>query len=134
MKSRNLTSYTVVISDSERAKLREIISSQSEWEFGNAPYAFWKASKTGTSIVAFESGKLTIQGKGTEDFVLFTLEPQVTGKALLNYSPSGEHLPPADSFDNSLPLPHIGIDESGKGDFFGPLVISAVFVDEKIIV
>ena len=27
----------------------------------------------------------------------------------------------------------IGIDESGKGDYFGPLVIAAVFVDEKAI-
>ena len=26
-------------------------------------------------------------------------------------------------------LPRIGIDESGKGDYFGPLVIAAVFVD-----
>ena len=25
--------------------------------------------------------------------------------------------------------PHLGIDESGKGDFFGPLVIAGVFVD-----
>jgi len=24
--------------------------------------------------------------------------------------------------------PHIGVDESGKGDFFGPLVVAACFV------
>lgn len=29
------------------------------------------------------------------------------------------------------PLPIIGIDESGKGDYFGPLVTGAVYVDEK---
>ena len=28
-------------------------------------------------------------------------------------------------------IPHIGVDESGKGDFFGPLVIAGVLVDEK---
>ena len=27
-------------------------------------------------------------------------------------------------------LARIGIDESGKGDYFGPLVIAAVFVDQ----
>lgn len=27
-------------------------------------------------------------------------------------------------------IPHIGVDESGKGDFFGPLVIAGVLVDE----
>jgi ribonuclease HIII len=28
--------------------------------------------------------------------------------------------------------PHFGVDESGKGDFFGPLVISGVYVDRLI--
>ncbi len=28
-------------------------------------------------------------------------------------------------------IPHIGVDESGKGDFFGPLCIAGVLVDEK---
>ncbi|RLB76247.1 MAG: ribonuclease HIII, partial [Deltaproteobacteria bacterium] len=27
--------------------------------------------------------------------------------------------------------PHIGMDESGKGDWFGPLVVAAVYVDEQ---
>jgi len=30
------------------------------------------------------------------------------------------------------PETYIGIDESGKGDYFGPLVIAGVFVDDKI--
>jgi ribonuclease HIII len=28
-----------------------------------------------------------------------------------------------------VPLPHIGTDESGKGDYFGPMVIAGVFID-----
>lgn len=28
-----------------------------------------------------------------------------------------------------IPAPHIGLDEAGKGDWFGPLVVAAVFVD-----
>ena len=28
-----------------------------------------------------------------------------------------------------IPLPHIGTDESGKGDYFGPMVVAAVFFD-----
>ena len=28
-------------------------------------------------------------------------------------------------------IAHIGTDESGKGDFFGPLVIAGVLADEK---
>ena len=29
-------------------------------------------------------------------------------------------------------VPRIGIDESGKGDYFGPLVVAAAYVDERI--
>src|SRR5208283_5130472 len=32
-----------------------------------------------------------------------------------------------------LLLPRIGVDESGKGDFFGPLSIAGVYVNEKVI-
>lgn len=34
--------------------------------------------------------------------------------------------------DVSVALPHIGTDESGKGDYFGPLVIAGVWVDESL--
>jgi ribonuclease HIII len=30
-----------------------------------------------------------------------------------------------------VPLPHIGTDESGKGDYFGPMVIAGVWLDES---
>ncbi|MCI0412187.1 ribonuclease HIII [bacterium] len=30
-----------------------------------------------------------------------------------------------------VPLPHIGTDESGKGDYFGPMVIAGVFLDSS---
>lgn len=30
-----------------------------------------------------------------------------------------------------IPLPHIGTDESGKGDYFGPLVVSGVLMDTR---
>jgi len=32
-----------------------------------------------------------------------------------------------------IPLPHIGTDESGKGDYFGPMVIAGVWLDEPAV-
>lgn len=32
----------------------------------------------------------------------------------------------------TIETPHLGMDESGKGDWFGPLVIAAVFVDKQV--
>ena len=72
----------------------------------------------------YEKGpKVVIQGKETEDFVSFYLEPEILKEARIGYD---EVLNPR-MFE-----PHFGIDESGKGDFFGPLVIAGVYVDREI--
>jgi ribonuclease HIII len=65
-----------------------------------------------------------IAGKGTEEFVTMTLEPEVTGAAKLGYD---EVLHP-DWFES-----HAGLDESGKGDFFGPVIAATVIADRSMI-
>src|SRR5712675_2870981 len=73
------------------------------------------------SVAVYEKGpKVLIQGKGLEEFVQFELEPKILGEAKLGY----EEVHAPEMFE-----PHLGVDESGKGDFFGPLVIAGVFVD-----
>jgi ribonuclease HIII len=67
--------------------------------------------------------KVLVQGKGLEEFVTFILEPEVLGVAELGY----EEVNMPEMF-----APHFGIDESGKGDFFGPLVIAGVYTDREI--
>ncbi len=64
-----------------------------------------------------------IQGKGVEEFVQFELEPKILGEAKLGY----EEVHSPEMFE-----PHFGVDESGKGDFFGPLVIAGAYVDAGI--
>ncbi len=104
-------------------KLRNYLDERS-WEFRDMQYAHWKAVKDKTNIVAYNSGKLTVQGKGTEEFVLFVLEPEILKTSGFGYEKETEA--PDKAF-----YPHGGVDESGKGDFFGSLVIAGVFVDEK---
>ena len=67
--------------------------------------------------------KLCIQGSKAEDFVLFQLEPLVLGAATLGYE---KELSP------ELFAPHAGSDESGKGDYFGPLVVCCACTDETL--
>ena len=66
---------------------------------------------------------MLVQGRGIEEFVQFELEPKILGEAKLGY----EEVHSPEMFE-----PHLGVDESGKGDFFGPLVISGVYVDRGI--
>jgi ribonuclease HIII len=67
--------------------------------------------------------KLCVQGSKAEDFVLFQLEPLVLGAASLGYE---KELSP------ELFAPHAGSDESGKGDYFGPLVVCCAYTDEAL--
>jgi len=79
---------------------------------------------TDCQIALFKSGKLLVQGKGAKEWITFTLEPNILLEARLGYE---------DVLNPELLQPHMGIDESGKGDFFGPLVIAAAYVDERLI-
>ncbi|MCF7791713.1 MAG: ribonuclease HIII [Victivallales bacterium] len=125
-KKKQLTNYVQQVTASQLSKLyRELI--KRGFSFEKLPYTHWKAKQGKLNITAYQSGKLVIQGKGTEDFVLFILEPLILKKAECGYE---EILNPQKSKKNIF-TPHIGIDESGKGDFFGPLVISAVYTDNK---
>ena len=68
-----------------------------------------------------------IQGKNAHETVEFIVEPLV----LKNCSYTQSLLESADPGNNPLEfIPHAGIDESGKGDFFGPLVICCAYVPD----
>jgi len=115
-----LTSYTHPLTAAQAETLRTILADGS-FEFKDKPYTLFSASKGKLNIAVYEKGpKVLIQGKETEDFVRFTLEPIVLGEAKLGYE---EELNP------EMYEPHFGIDESGKGDFFGPLVIAGAYTD-----
>ena len=67
--------------------------------------------------------KLCVQGSGAGDFVQFQLEPRGIVELSLGYE---EVLHP------ELFSAHAGSDESGKGDYFGPLVVCCVSTDERL--
>src|SRR5262249_6247440 len=80
--------------------------------------------KEKTQVVFYDSGKLVVQGKGTQEFVEFVLEPEVLKQAKLGYETV---------LNPELLAPRIGVDESGKGDFFGPMCIAGVYVNESVL-
>ena len=115
--------FVCKVDDSQRAQV-EAYCRDHGWEFSDLPYGYWKASGSKINVAAYHSGKLTVQGGNTGDFVLYFLEPEVLHTAGFGYEDT------AAPEGNAEPVtPHGGIDESGKGDFFGPLVIGGVYVD-----
>ncbi len=87
-------------------------------------YTLFSAQKEGVSCTLYTSGKLTVQGKGKDTFIEFYLEPQILGTFSYTH--------PADVADLDLSA-RIGIDEAGKGDFFGPLCIAGVQAGDETL-
>jgi ribonuclease HIII len=118
-----LTSYTCPLAGPEAEALERLLRERG-FEFREVPYARFAAQKGDVNLVFYQSGKLVVQGKGTRDFVEFVLEPEILKQARLGYETV---------LNPDLLLPRIGVDESGKGDFFGPLCIAGVYVNESVV-
>ena len=122
---KKLSSYTIKLDDAQMDILKAIGEARgwAPFEVAYTRFAF-KAEAAKLNICAYTSGKVVIAGKGTEDFVRDVLEPEVTKAAKLGYD---EVLNP-DWFEA-----HAGLDESGKGDFFGPVVAATVIAEKSAI-
>ena len=118
-----MNSYTHALTPEQATKLRALLE-ELGFQFTLKQYTLFFAQRNKLSIAVYEKGpKVLVQGKGVEEFVQFELEPKILGEAKLGY----EEVHAPEMFE-----PHFGVDESGKGDFFGPLVIAGVYVDRGI--
>ena len=115
--------HTCKLTDEQASALLAALTAR-HWKPRTVPYARFAFESDKANIVFYESGKLVVQGKGTGEFVEFVLEPEILKQAKVGY----ETL-----LNPDLLLPRIGVDESGKGDFFGPLCIAGVYVNESVI-
>ncbi len=126
----DIKSFVTKLSPSEGTLLREHLKGAG-FEFSTTPYALFTASRPKLRCTFYTSGKLVLQGKGVNEFIEFTLEPQLgrffqrpelpvtgaekekTSKLLVDH------------------MPKIGQDEAGKGDLFGPLCVSALYISDS---
>ncbi len=117
------SSFTFKLTEEQIEFLRRLLA-ESGYDFTDLPYGYYRARKgkgaTGVGLDAYLSGKLVVSGKGAPEVVEFLIEPEITGVAKVGY----EKVHNPENYD-----PHIGIDESGKGDFFGPLVVAAAYTN-----
>ena len=115
-----LHSQTYPLTLEQADKLRHVLRDRG-FTFLDKQYTLYAASKEKLNIAVYEKGpKVLLQGRGLEDFITFVMEPEILGEARLGYE---------EIHEPELFSPHFGVDESGKGDLFGPLVIAGVYVD-----
>src|SRR5437660_5188742 len=118
-----MNSYTHALTNEQTTKLRALLQ-ELGFDFSPKQYTLFFAQKNKLSVAVYEKGpKVLVQGRDVEEFVQFELEPKILGEAKLGY----EEVHTPEIFE-----PHFGVDESGKGDFFGPLLIAGVYVDRGI--
>ena len=112
--------YTSPLDTAQAETLKGILKREN-FVFEERPYTLFFAKKPRLTVAVYEKGpKVVVQGRDLAEFVQFVLEPEVLGEARFGY----EDVHHPERFE-----PHFGIDESGKGDFFGPLVIAGVYSD-----
>ncbi|MDZ4197654.1 MAG: ribonuclease HIII, partial [Kiritimatiellia bacterium] len=87
------------------------------------PHTRAAAERPDCRICLYNSGKCTVQGKSSAEWIQFVFEPRIA-RRLLPESVLQAAAAPIDA--------HMGVDESGKGDFFGPMVIAAAYVDPSL--
>lgn len=118
-----LTSYSCKLTPEQAQRLQAALEAHG-FRPRQVAYARFAGEKEDVSVAFYESGKLLVQGKGTRDFVEFILEPEVLQQARLGYEAV---------LNPELLRPRLGVDESGKGDFFGPLCVAGVYVNETVV-
>lgn len=116
--------YTIELSPAEAETLHRRLKESPAYQEAQRDYTDFCYEGQGVNVAFYpKKKKLLIQGRGADDFL----------KDMLHLTP-GEDTPAQKSA--TLPAlvdetPHFGVDESGKGDYFGPLVIAGVYSDAR---
>jgi len=119
----NTNAFTYKLTAEQQQELL-ILLHNPKYRIEKVPYTQIAVAIPDCRINLYTSGKLLVQGKAAQEWITFTLEPEILKEAVVGYE---------DFHDPEAFQPHMGIDESGKGDFFGPLVIASAYVDEELV-
>src|SRR5688572_27792734 len=107
-----LTTQVVAIERGRAEELRAALKAAG-FDFHDVAHARFAAKGEGVNVVYYQSGKLVLQGKDLREF-------------LERWLPEAVPKPP------ELEHAMIGADEAGKGDYFGPLVAAACYLEPDV--
>ena len=117
----------VKVAPSEQEALRKRLQGANlEWR--TVPHAAFSVRGQDFVATLYSSGKLVIQGAGAEAFLArYTSEPSPVAS---DRAPGGREAMAQDAVART-DEPTVGADETGKGDYFGPLVVAAVRLEPE---
>ena len=98
------------------------------------PYAILQADDGGTVVTLYESGKAVFQGFDADLAADFWIETEKINSGNAKVT-SSEDKKEKKEIERKIPLriSSIGSDEVGTGDYFGPIVVTATYVEKSNI-
>ncbi|TFB24980.1 ribonuclease HIII [Filobacillus milosensis] len=106
----------------DKQKMKKLVNYYTPYRSSKKPpYSVMVATINGCKITAYESGKVMFQGDTHADEAAKWGE--VSGKSKEQSKSKAK--------PNFLDQAHIGSDEAGTGDYFGPITVAAVYATER---
>ena len=131
MKSPVITKTLVVSEKTKELMIENYLDLKRE---KTPQYAIFQADDGDTVVTLYESGKAVFQGRDADLAADFWIETEKinSGNALVT---SSDEKKDKKDVERKIPLRinSIGSDEVGTGDYFGPIVVTATYVDKKNI-
>lgn len=118
--------YSIELTQPEANALKKKLQTRAGFEPAEREYAAFSFNGPKVNVTYYSKrGRLLVQGSGAAEFLEFVMlvDPKTGVSATAPKKSSA-----ASRVDAS---PHFGVDESGKGDYFGPLVVAGVYSDER---
>lgn len=115
---KKMSNIVIQLTSTEQTKVHDYYASKRVTR--NAPGVVFAAKSNGTSITSYKSGKVMFQGGEAEQEAKRWGSPNTT---TTKTSSKGDTLP-----ENFTTMSVIGSDETGTGDYFGPITVAAVYV------
>ena len=118
--------FSEKVPTSKQVAVKDFILQNFDATISSKDYAFWHVKSADFSATFYNSSKFVIQGKN-----ILPLLEKLAEKFPEVSSTGKKEAKKVEEIPEVTYSTYIGTDESGKGDFFGPLVVAAVLIEEK---
>lgn len=130
-----MNTMTIVFKVSENVREKMIAYYKDAKREKTPPYAVFQADEADTIITLYESGKAMFQGVSADidANIWVDMEKKLNNRTIDINEPKKEKEKYKEELNYFYSMPTIGSDEVGTGDYFGPIVVTATFVDKTKI-
>jgi len=135
-----LGEYSIKLDPCLWVHYKDVLSSGEKGELSSPQYTYFSFKNKDWKFTFYKSGKILVQGKTPE----YIMNKYFNSSCESSAPPGADIIKPMTIAGESAfsacaaelpgelaPYPHTGSDESGKGDFFGPLCIAGCYLTEE---